>query len=147
MVLQECLPGKVVPHLCQLLSDKERSNTECGPYFLIKQLKTLTLTPSDPKKDLSVSLNFSAANVMYGFYLLLSITTLRHAGEVLWYNLCRLMNKILETLTSTLNITLHCQCHRFLVTIRHKTETGNGWEEGNGEIVDETLSSLPQNKI
>lgn len=43
MVLQQCLPGKVVPHHCQLLSDKEQGDGECGPYLLIKQLKTLAL--------------------------------------------------------------------------------------------------------
>lgn len=43
MVLQQCLPGKVVPHHCQLPSDKERGDGECGPYLLIKQLKTLAV--------------------------------------------------------------------------------------------------------
>lgn len=41
MVLQQCLPGKVVPHHCQLLSDRKRGDGECGPYLLIKRLKTL----------------------------------------------------------------------------------------------------------
>lgn len=43
MVLQQCLPGKVVPHHRQFLSDKERGDGGCGPYLLIKQLKTLAL--------------------------------------------------------------------------------------------------------
>lgn len=43
MALQQCQPGKVMPHHCQLLSDKEKGDGECGHYLLIKQLKTFAL--------------------------------------------------------------------------------------------------------
>lgn len=48
----QCLPGKVVPHHCQLLSEKERRDGECGPYSLIIQLKTLALPVTQRKSYL-----------------------------------------------------------------------------------------------
>lgn len=41
-----------MPHHCQLLSDEERGDGECGPYLLIKQLKTLALQVTQRKNYL-----------------------------------------------------------------------------------------------
>lgn len=60
MALQQCLPGKVVPHHCQLLSNRQKWDGESRSYLLIKQLKTLALRVTQRNNYLWVCMLFTA---------------------------------------------------------------------------------------